>query len=233
MLGALVCAVDMIHVFVLNMTYDVPVKLFSFHLLAMSLFLLTPDLRRLADLFWRNRAVEPRRELPLFQSRRANRIALAAQLVFGAWLLGMNAYGSWTGWHTYGGGGPKSLLYGIWDIEGFSVDGQDRPPLLTDRDRWRRAIFEAPARVTFQRLDDSFAGFGATIQENGKRLLLKKNDNTLKANFLVDRSGGDRLTLDGEMDGHPTHLQLHLVDRGKFRLTGPRFHWIQEYPLNR
>ena len=33
-LGALVCLADMIQVFMLNMTYDVPVKLFSFHLIS-------------------------------------------------------------------------------------------------------------------------------------------------------------------------------------------------------
>ena len=47
--GALVCLVDMIQVFMLNMTYDVPVKLFSFHLILLALFLLVPDLRRLGE----------------------------------------------------------------------------------------------------------------------------------------------------------------------------------------
>ena len=46
-LGALVCLADMVQVFMLNMTYDIPVKLFSFHLLLFSLFLLAPDIRRL------------------------------------------------------------------------------------------------------------------------------------------------------------------------------------------
>ena len=39
-LGALVCLADMTQVFMLNMTYDVPVKLLSFHLILLSLFLL-------------------------------------------------------------------------------------------------------------------------------------------------------------------------------------------------
>ena len=47
-LGALVCLADMIQVFMLNMTYDVPVKLFSFHLILFSLFLLAPDARRMS-----------------------------------------------------------------------------------------------------------------------------------------------------------------------------------------
>jgi hypothetical protein len=44
-LGAMVCLADMIQVFMLNMTYDVPVKLFSFHLILFSLLLLAPDAR--------------------------------------------------------------------------------------------------------------------------------------------------------------------------------------------
>ena len=113
MLGALVCLVDMIQVFMLNMTYDVPVKLLSFQLLLLALFLLAPDLKRLVSFFLLNRATEPSTQPLLFATRRANRFAFAAQIVFGVWLLGMNGYGSWVSWFDYGGGRPKSPLYGI------------------------------------------------------------------------------------------------------------------------
>jgi hypothetical protein len=52
MLGALICLADLIDVFLLNMTYDVPVKLFSFHLILMALFLLAPEFRGLANSFF-------------------------------------------------------------------------------------------------------------------------------------------------------------------------------------
>jgi uncharacterized membrane protein YphA (DoxX/SURF4 family) len=42
LLGGLVCLADTVEVFVLNMTYDVPVKLFSFHLILFCLYLLAP-----------------------------------------------------------------------------------------------------------------------------------------------------------------------------------------------
>src|ERR1700722_16009540 len=67
-LGALVCAADMTQVFMLNMTYDVPVKLFSFHLLLMASFLLAPEFKRLADFFFRNRAVAPSTQPQLFRT---------------------------------------------------------------------------------------------------------------------------------------------------------------------
>src|ERR1700722_2881840 len=67
-LGALVCAADMTQVFMLNMTYDVPVKIFSFHLLLMASFLLAPEFKRLADFFFRNRAVAPSTQPQLFRT---------------------------------------------------------------------------------------------------------------------------------------------------------------------
>ncbi len=234
-LGALVCLADMIQVFMLNMTYDVPVKLFSFHLIVMSLLLLTRDAPRLTNLFFLNRVAEPSALEPLFATRRANRIALAVVALLWLWMLGNNAYGSWDSWHTYGGGAPKSALYGIWDVEQFSIDGQERPPLLTDNARFHRAIFDFPAYVSFTCMDDSRAGFGAAIDTKAKTLVLTKpSDKNYKASLTFDHPAPDRLTLDGQMDGHKVHMQMHLKDRKDFPLFATRgFHWISEYPFNR
>ena len=61
LLGALVAAATMTQVFVLNLCFDVPVKLYSLHLLLMAVWLTLPDLRRLADFFLFHRAVVPPR----------------------------------------------------------------------------------------------------------------------------------------------------------------------------
>src|SRR5580704_7692442 len=106
-LGALVAMADMTQIFMLNMTYDIPVKLFSFHLLLMSVLLLAPEFERLADFFFRNRTAGPSTQAELFRTRRANRISLAAQIILGLWVIGNNVYGGWVGWHTFGGGHPR------------------------------------------------------------------------------------------------------------------------------
>jgi len=234
MLGALICLADMTQVFMLNMTYDVPVKLFSFHLILLSLFLLAPDVKRLLDLFFCNRPVQPGTHYPLFAKPRANRIALTAQIVFGLVLIGANAYGSWKLWYQFGGGSPKSALYGIWNVEELTVDGQPRPPLMSDHDRWRRVIFDVPTRTAFQKMDESLLRLGADINVKDNTLKLTKNDDqNWKANFTFARPAQDRLVLEGEIDGHKERMELQLVDRGKFLLVSRGFHWVQEYPFNR
>jgi hypothetical protein len=224
MLGALICLADMTQVFMLNMTYDVPVKLFSFHLILMSLFLLAPDVKRLFDLFFFNRLVQPSTQFPLFATSRANRMALAVQILFGVFLMGMNAYGSRTLWYQYGGGSPKSALYGVWNVEELTIDGQPRPPLMSDQERWRRAIFDVPTWAAFQKMDESLARFGAAIDTKDNTLKLTKNDDKdWKATFTYTRPAPDRLVLDGELDGHKERMELQLVDRAKLLLVSRGF----------
>ena len=232
-LGALLCLVDVTFIFVLNMTYDVPVKLFSFHLILMSLFLLAPEFRRLWEFFVGNRAVAASSQPALFATKRRNSIALAAQIVFGVYLVAMNAYGAWTAWDKYGGGRPKSPLYGIWSVDEVSVDGQVRPPLLSDTGRLHRAVFDFPEMVVLQNMDDSFGYYGAAINEKDKTInLTKRSDNKWKAHFTFQRSAAHELNLDGTMDNHKTQMKLRLADN-KFMLLTRGFHWIQEYPFNR
>lgn len=231
MLGAMISLGALIQVFALNMAFDIGLKLVSFHLIILALFLLAPDMARLADVFLRNRPASMSTQPELLRTPRANRVALAAQLAFGAYLLGMYAYINVSFWEVGGGGRPKSPLYGIWDVEQLSVDGQARPPDLNDYDRrWRRVILDAPDSVVFQRTDDSFARYGASIDLAGQMVALTKgNSRHWRANFVFERPSQDRLILDGEMDGHRIHAQLRLENFDTFRLLNSPFRWIRPH----
>ena len=172
--GALISLAAMIQVFMLNMTYDVPVKLFAFHLILLCCFLLAPDVPRLVRFLLLHRTTSLSTEAQLFRSVRANRIALAAQIIFGLWLVGLCCHFAWGVWNTGGGGRPLPPLYGIWEVKQMSIDEQPRPPLLTDSTRWRRAIFDYPDRMAFQRMDDSFASYGASVNLPERTLALTK-----------------------------------------------------------
>lgn len=233
-LGALVCLADATQVFMLNMTYDVPVKLLSFHLILISLFLLSFDFHRLANFFFFDRPAMSSSERPLFRSRRANRIALAVQILFGFWLVGATLYGSISDYNVDGPSRPKSPLYGIWNVQNLTVDGQARAPLLTDTLRWRRLVFDSPRYATAQNMDDSFHNYSVKIDTKSKTLELSSfTDQTWKADFSFVEPQPDQLVLDGTMDGKKTHAQLELLDRSKLPLVSSGFHFISEHPFNR
>ena len=229
-LGALIGAADMLQVFVLNMTYDVGLKGISFHLLLMCVFLLAPDLRRLANVLVLDRPAGPSTTPPLFSSPRANRRAAWVQVMLGAYLLLMFSSLALRYYYAEGGAGaPKSPLYGIWQVEQMSVDGRVQLPLLNDYDRrWRRVIFDAPGVVVFQRTDDSFAHYRARLDERRATLVLNKGTSrTWQSSFTVDRPAADRILLEGEMDGQQIRVQLRRLELDTFRLLNSTFRWVR------
>jgi hypothetical protein len=233
LLGALICLLDAITIFTLNMTYDVPVKLFSFHLILLSLVLLAPNGRSLIDMLLLNRSARAVSEPPVGQSRRVQRGWRVAQISYGAYVLLLGAMGSIVSWQQFGGGAPKSPLFGIWEIETMSMDGQVRPPLLTDESRWRRAIFQAPTTLTLQRMDDSFEYFGVAIDVSKRTMSLTARGGKESSTLTFDRPTPERLVLDGPIRGRPVHLELALRDPNSFLLKSRGFNWVQEVPFNR
>jgi len=232
-LGALITLADVTEIFVLNMTYDVPVKLFSFQLILMSLFLLAPEMRRLASVIIMNRPTGPSPQRPLFRGRTATRVAVTVQLVCALYIVSLNVYGGWDALRSRRA--ATSPLYGIWDVTDLSNDGQPRPPLLTDASRWRRVIFPPQATaMSVQLMNDTFAGFICAIDTGAKTVKLEKGaDRNWKATFAYDRPDADTMSIDGTMDGHRVQAKLHRADHTKFMLLSRGFHWIQEAPFNR
>ena len=221
---------DMTQVFVLNMTYDFGLKQISFHYLLMFAFLLAPDARRLANVLVLNRSAEPSSQPDLFATPRANRVALVAQIVFGIYLIGMFTWVATRSYYAEGGPGePRSPLYGIWNVEELSVDGESRPPVLNDYDRrWRRAIFDTPnvARLSAHgRFVRALRG-GHRHQPPRDRVdQAQRRRLARRVHVRTALIGPARAR--GTMDGHTLRIRLRLVDFDTFRLLNSRFRWVR------
>ena len=234
LLGALVCLADTTQIFTLNMCYDVPVKLYSFHLLMLSVFLVGPDLKRLAAMFLFNRGVEPVELGQLFRRRWLARGALVLQILFGSYLIGFSFYQSYEQLKVRRPSAPNPPLYGIWMVDEFATDGQGRPALLSDATRWQRVILQFPGALTIQPMSGPNQSFVLELDQEGRTLSLgKRNDPDWKASFSFEQQNPELITMEGELDGHKTYAKLVRFDETKFLLNNRGFHWIQEFPFNR
>jgi hypothetical protein len=232
-LAAMVTFAVVTQVWVLNMTYDVPVKLFSLHLLLMSAVLLLPELKRLLQFFILNRPTGASTLAPLSPNPRRQRLLIVAQVIFTLYLMGVGTYDMLQAWKTRSAG-ANPPLFGIWTIDTMRIDGATRSPLVTDYDRWRRVLFSYAKRISFQRMDSTFILCTMELDTNGKTMALgKADDKAWKANFTYQQPSPDRLIMDGTMDKHAIHLDLRLEDHTKMLLLSRGFHWIQENPFNR
>ena len=237
LLGALLAAVELTQVLVLNIAYEVPLKIFTLHLLGLALLLVAPDAVRLARVLFSDRGVGPVTRPAAWLTARGAHVALVAQLLVGLWLAGSQVHREWTLWNAIGVPGPKPPLYGIWDVTEFSMDGQVRPPLTTDTQRWRRLIVDTTHSyqlqpVSSQRMDGSIVDHDAVFDPPNRTLTLADaTDPAWSAQLVFDQTTPDALKLDGTLDGHTVQITLTKVDVGAFAVTGGGVRWVQDAPL--
>ncbi len=235
LLGALVSAGVMSNVVMLNFSYDVPVKLFSSHLLAMALFLAAPDLRRLTDALVLNRPAEPSPLRPLFRRAWINNGAIVLRTVFIGFLLWTFFQQATANQSTYSAEArAKVPLHGVWNVDEFMIDGQARPPLVTDLERWNRVIVDNPGQLAVFRMNDSRDRYNVKVDEAKKTIeMTRRLDPDWKTTVVWRRPAPDRLELEGTFDGRKILTRLHRVEPPEFLLVTRGFHWINERPFNR
>lgn len=234
LLGALVSIGVMTNVVMLNFCYDVPVKLFSMHLLLMAIFLAAHDWRRLANLFLLNRPVTPVAERPLFARQGLDRGALVLRTLLVTGITGYSLFQGWQMSKQYGDLAPKPPLYGVWNVEEFETDGRVRPPLLTDESRWRRVVFDFPGFIGIEPMVESRKAYRLELDSVRHKLTLSKGrDPKWKSILSYQQPKPEILLLSGTYEGQKVRARLHRTDSSKFLLTSRGFHWINEYPYNR
>lgn len=210
-LGALLTTAALANVVALNMTYDVPVKLFSTHLLVIALALLASDWRRLLAVLVTEGSAPPRLAASPFAGRRARLAALAAQgLVVG--------FIAWRCVDVARFRLPprrRPALYGLYEVE-----AAERGP-----ESWTRMVVEHPGQVTV------WSGATQTryrARFDGESLVLHGASGS-SYRFRVERPAPDRL----ELHGHGTVVRLRARDPDDFLLERRGFHWVSEYPFYR
>lgn len=245
-LGALISFADMANVFMLNLSYDVPVKLVSFHLLLLSVFLLVPDASRLANLFVLNRPALPIKATPLSDRRWVNQSASVIPAIIGVALLCVLLNGAWRLYSERQAAlAHKPALYGIWTVDEFTVTGDGSKPLLPkklyaeigltpEEDRWQRLVIESPKILAIQMRSGLFEYANMKLDPKTQTATLSESANaSWKCEFTFRRPRPESLDVEGVVNGRPFRAGLHRMDESKFLLTSRGFHWISEHPFFR
>jgi uncharacterized membrane protein YhaH (DUF805 family) len=254
LLGALLSLGATLQVFLLNMCYDVPVKLMSGHLVLMALTLIAPDAPRLATFFVLGRPVAPRPPAPLFgRWRRVERAAVVLRtLAFGGFAA-LQLFDAYQDAATHGILAPEDPAVGRWVGKEFVRDGEvvpfpeqpeNPPPQQFNQGKWRGgpgmpAVIRAnvgPWTVTFG-LED---GSGVTYRKMGKDrsefVLTHLADGRPMGRLAVSFPEPDVMVLEGRVDGQGVRMTLRRIPppaKKEYPLRSREFRWVQEHPFNR
>lgn len=243
-LGALVSAAVLVNVFALNMFYDVPVKLFSLHLLLMAVFLAAPELPRLADLLVFHRAPALAPATPLSGKSWINRGAPLAVSVLGAAVFCTMFWWACVGYaKNQPSASTKPPYYGIWVVDDFAAGGPAGHAIFTDKlrqemhlqpgdERWKGLIFERPKMLAIQCGDDVMDYVTLKLDSAGKNAALTDDsDPKWKGQLTFSQPGPQLLNIQGAVNGAELSAKLHRKDESTFRLTSRGFHFINEHPF--
>lgn len=255
LLGALLNLGVMGHVLVMNLSFDIPVKLYSLHLVLMTLLLIAPHGQRLWRFFIRQQPVEPLHRPPLIQRLAWRRLLLASKLlVLGLFSLQVLPQLP----HVFEEERePRPPLYGIYEVQEF----QWLEPPATGKSARGSTLSQAPA--PWQRLIIEWEGYARVYTPQGELWRLQQHtDQPRREIRFVARSGSQpvdalpqantgsptpkayygRLTyhwrspvleLQGTLAGHAVKMHLRQKDPQQFLLLQRGFHWINETPFNR
>ena len=243
LVGALWTAGVMANVFVLNMCYDIPVKIYSFHLLVTALVIAAPDVPRLVRMFLLNRPV-PRADLRgPWTNRALRRTAFGVKLAWVLLTVPMVAWQMSEMRFVYGPRAPKGDLDGTWEVAEFRRDGVELAPVATDGLRWRYlTLIDRPewkqAIVTHMK---GVNGRWAMESKDGvlelREMTVAAGDDAgvapLAGTLAVVREGEKGLRVTGELEGARIEAVCTRRDPTDSLLMNRGFHWVNEYPFNR
>ena len=241
-LAAVVVIGVMSNVVMLNFSYDVPVKLGSLHLLFLALFLLAPDLGRLANLLVLNRPTEPVALGPELSRLWMRRVAAGLKVLVIGGVLSIQLHDRWLE-HEQSETSDVHP-YGWYAVTSFREEGQEVPALATDGHRWK--IFRLwQGGLGFRGFDGSARRFKVDEEPaRGPMTLLPAewNENAelvpvagaVPAGRLrFDLAADGAARLEGVFDGRTISVSLTPLNPASFPLMNRGFHWISEFPYNR
>jgi hypothetical protein len=230
-LGALVSAAVMTNVFALNMFYDVPVKLYSFNILLMALFLAAPDFPRLARVFVLHKPAPPGNLEGLqfgwkFGVKKYRIAAFALKTILFGYILYNSVSG---GFRSISRVNNPTLppLYGLWEVEGFARRGVEVAPLVTDGTRWRKVALQSMQGATVRMMDDAVRNYQVKYDAAGSALDLTGPADA--GHYTWIKPDNDHIVLASA----GATIKLRRIDATKFLLVDRGFRWINERPFNR
>lgn len=230
--GAVITLMTAMNVMAVNYFYDVPVKVISTHLVIMTLFLLSRDIKQVISYLMTNKPVEKLSLIIRPKLKKGLNISLnvlKGLVLFYA--LGYGFYKSLDDRKLYGSKAPKPELYGIYEVTNFVVNGDTITNYKSDK-LWKNIAFEHHEYVEVLKMNEQRVYFRAKPDSTGQKIkfftsirgseyfdfFYTKTNNTLDFRCIFEND-----TISG---------QTKRLDKEDFRLTGRGFNWINEYPHN-
>lgn len=236
-LGALIAAGVFANVAMMNLSYDIPVKIYSMQLVVYCLFLLANEMDRILCFFVYNR---PANACSVYEYPFKKRWPRIARLVFKLLFIAVAVGGViWESidWKKQEDARFDNMPFkaGVYDVAQFVVNRDTIAPLITDTLRWQNVIFDNARSGSISTSDTSFRKWY-------NRAYFSYKADTVKHTFDIFKRFNDSIPLAALQYAYEDANTIRFWGRRQtdslsfvlrrsphhFQLAEKQFHWLSE-----
>jgi hypothetical protein len=217
--GALIALGVMINVFMLNLGFDISVKLFSFFLIFLCLNILKPEFSNLISFFFTARPI----------SRVHVNLSLKNYLfrgIFGLFLVLNGMFPFIIAGNFNDDLAQRPELHGAYDINQFVLNGDSLEPRSSEKERWKRFFVHRRGYFIVQDMQDKMKDYKLKINDSNTILEITDPQNTNLNYRLQIHRNGDSIRLQGNFLGKDIYLEALRIDLKKLPISRDNFHWM-------
>ena len=244
-LGVLLALTIFTNVMVINLSYDVPVKIFSINIVVFCLFLLANELNRVLCFFILNKPAAVCSLYNFSYSKRWMRVTknvlkiafVIAVIVLPFSKYWLSKYGHHVSTTT---AKPNPIKPGIYDVLVYKLNKDSLPISPTDSLRWQDVIFENGAAGSIKTADTIFRqryrrgyfGFETNTTQHIINFRKLRTDsamsNAIVLSMYYKTPNDSTIQLWGKKNDDSLYVLLKRSNR-HFKLTEKQFHWLSDY----
>lgn len=219
LLGALIAAGVMINVLMINIGFDISVKLYSAFLLLLCILLVAPHRKRLLQ-FFSGKATNENRPQPFYRDEKWKRVYVPLKIaVIALLLLDSCFYNLQTG-NFNDDKFPRPPLHGAYEINFFRQNGET---LLHDPLRWKRVFIHRRNYLIVQHEDETMQDF--PIETDTAAHLIRIS----AADYFSYRVNADSsLSFTGKIGADDYKLELRKIPLENLPLLKKEFGWMMD-----
>jgi uncharacterized membrane protein YphA (DoxX/SURF4 family) len=236
-LGALMAAGVFTNVAMMNLSYDIPVKIYSLQMVLLCLFLLANEMNRILCFFVYNRPANACSvyEYP-FKKRWPRITRIALKVLFIAVAVGGVVWES-LDWQKEESKRMNNMPFeaGVYDVAHFVVNNDTVAPLITDTLRWQNVIFDnaksgsiATSDTSFRKLyNRAYFSYKADTVKHTFNILKRSTDSIPVAALQYAFDDPNTIRFWGRRQNDSLSFVLKRSSR-HFQLAERQFHWLSE-----
>lgn len=233
-LGSLIAFAVSLNILVINIFFDVPMKLLVIHLVLMALFILLTKIKPLIRFFIKGESAKLSIVDYVFIKNRKRNISLRIGKYIIIGLVMYNSFDFPSGLRKYYDNIVKQPLYGLYDIKTLIINKDTIPPLLSNKKRWKYVDITNSNYLSFKNIDrKSNSYYKYSVDTIKKEILFKNYKDTTKVYTMNFSYKEHMFTFNTVLEKDTIIIKTKKLSKDDFTLMNKGIRWISDRPFSK